>query len=290
MARIAFIGLGVMGYPMAGHLSSCGYHQLTVFNRRTAKADRWVAEFGGRQAASASEAARDAELVFTCVGNDQDLRDLFLGSAGVYACMSAGSIHIDHTSSSATTARDLESWAQKYGVRFLDAPVSGGQEGAVAGKLTVMAGGDQAVFSEISPILQCYATKIGYMGPAGSGQLAKMVNQICIAGLIQALAEGIHFAQRSGLDVERVFEVISEGAAQSWQMERRFRTMADSKFDFGFAIDLARKDLSNALEEGQRYSASLPVTKLVNEFYGEIQAMGGGRWDTSSLIARLPRQ
>jgi 3-hydroxyisobutyrate dehydrogenase-like beta-hydroxyacid dehydrogenase len=289
MAKVAFIGLGVMGFPMAGHLAKRGGHDLTVYNRSAAKAADWVAKNGGKSAATPKAAASGAEFVFTCVGNDDDLRSVTLGPDGALAGMSTGSILIDNTTASATVARELAEAAQAKGVGFLDAPVSGGQAGAENGQLSVMVGGEQATFDKAKPVIDAYAKMVGLMGPVGAGQLTKMVNQICIAGVVQGLSEGIHFAKRAGLDVEKVVGVISKGAAQSWQMENRYKTMNVNKFDFGFAVDWMRKDLSIALEEARRNHAKLPLTALVDQFYAEVQALGGSRWDTSSLIARLER-
>jgi 3-hydroxyisobutyrate dehydrogenase len=289
MADVAFIGLGVMGYPMAGHLAKRGGHAVTVYNRTAAKAGKWAAEFGGKAAATPKAAAEGAAFVFTCVGNDDDLRSVTLGQDGALAGMKSGAVLIDNTTASAIVARELFAAAEAKGVGFLDAPVSGGQAGAENGQLTVMVGGEQAVFDTAKPVIDAYAKMVGLMGPAGSGQLTKMVNQICIAGLVQGLAEGIHFAKKAGLDVEQVIGVISKGAAQSWQMENRYKTMNAGKFDFGFAVDWMRKDLAISLAESRQNGARLPVAALVDQFYAEVQAMGGKRWDTSSLIARLER-
>ena len=288
MANIAFIGLGVMGYPMAGHLQRAG-HQVTVYNRTATKAASWVEEFGGLSAATPAEAAREQEIVLLCVGNDDDLREVVCGAQGVFAGAHKGLVVVDHTTASAGVARELAELAQAQGIGFIDAPVSGGQAGAEKGQLTIMAGGDAAVFDLVRPVLSSYARMVRLMGPVGSGQLTKMVNQICIGGLLQGLSEAMHFAQQAGLDGEAVVSVISKGAAQSWQMENRYRTMLDGEFDFGFAVDWMRKDLAIVLEEAGRNGARLPVTALVDQFYADVQAMGGGRWDTSSLIARLQR-
>jgi 3-hydroxyisobutyrate dehydrogenase-like beta-hydroxyacid dehydrogenase len=288
MAKVAFIGLGVMGYPMAGHLARAG-HQVCVYNRTPAKAAQWVAEHGGSQAATPREAAQGAELVMTCVGNDEDLRAVVLGADGAFAGMSAGAVLVDHTTASADVARELAAQAEQQGLGFLDAPVSGGQAGAQNGVLTIMVGGSSAAYAQAEPVLQAYARMIRLMGEAGSGQLTKMVNQICIAGLVQGLAEALHFAQRAGLDAEGAMEVIGKGAAQSWQLDNRHKTMLAGEFEFGFAVDWMRKDLSILLDEARRNGAQLPVTALVDQFYADIQAMGGGRWDTSSLMARLSR-
>jgi 3-hydroxyisobutyrate dehydrogenase len=290
MARVAFIGLGVMGYPMAGHLSKRGGHEVTVFNRTASRAEKWVSEFGGRSAPTPRAAAEGADFVFSCVGNDDDLRAVTTGAGGAFEGMKKGAIYIDNTTASAIVARELDADAKARGFGSLDAPVSGGQAGAENGQLTVMVGGDTADFERAKPVISCYAKMVGLMGPAGSGQLTKMVNQLCIAGLVQGLAEGIHFAKKAGLDVEQVIGVISKGAAQSWQMENRYKTMAAGKFDFGFAVDWMRKDLAITLQEARKNGAKLPVAALVDQFYCEVQAMGGRRWDTSSLIARLERE
>ena len=290
MPRVAFIGLGVMGYPMAGHLAKRGGHQLTVFNRTTARAEKWTAENGGRFAPTPKAAAEGAEFIFTCVGNDNDLRSVTLGPTGAFAGMKPGAIYIDNTTASATLARELYQAAKERGCGSLDAPVSGGQAGAENGQLTVMVGGDDDIFNAAKPIISCYAKMVGLMGSAGTGQLTKMVNQICLAGAVQGLAEGVHFAKKAGLDVERVIGVISKGAAQSWQMENRYKTMTAGKFDFGFAVDWMRKDLAMILEESRKNGSKLPLTALIDQFYAEVQAMGGRRWDTSSLIARLDRE
>ena len=288
MANVAFIGLGVMGYPMAGHLQRAG-HQITVYNRTAAKAASWVESYGGQSAATPAEAARGQDVVLLCVGNDDDLREVVCGEQGVLAGAHNGMVLVDHTTASAGVARELSALAAEQGVGFMDAPVSGGQAGAENGQLTIMAGGDEAVFDLVRPILSCYSRMLRLMGPVGSGQLTKMVNQICIGGLLQGLSEAMHFAQQAGLDGDAVVSVISKGAAQSWQMENRYRSMLDGEFDFGFAVDWMRKDLSIVLEEAGRNGARLPVTALVDQFYADVQAMGGGRWDTSSLIARLQR-
>jgi len=289
MGKVAFIGLGVMGYPMAGHLKKRGGHDVTVYNRSPARAQKWTAEHGGTSAPTPKAAATGADFVFTCVGNDDDLRSVVLGEAGALAGMKPAAVLIDNTTASATVARELAAAATAQGVDFLDAPVSGGQAGAENGQLTVMVGGDDAVYARAKPVIEAYAKMVGLMGPTGAGQLTKMVNQICIAGLVQGLSEGIHFARRAGLDVEQVIGVISKGAAQSWQMENRYKTMNAGKFDFGFAVDWMRKDLDITLTEARANGAKLPVTALVDQFYAEVQAMGGKRWDTSSLIARLER-
>jgi 3-hydroxyisobutyrate dehydrogenase len=287
MSKLAFIGLGTMGFPMASHLVTRGGHDVTVFNRTRAKAEAWVAQFGGKAAASPAEAAEGAAFVFTCVGNDDDLRAITLGSDGAFRTLGPGAVFIDHTTASATIARELYAAAGGRGASALDAPVSGGQSGAENGTLTVMAGGDATPFVAARPMIESYARAVNLIGPAGSGQLTKMVNQICIAGLIESLAEALHFALRAGLDIDKVIATISKGAAQSWQMDNRWQTMIDGKFDFGFAVDWVRKDFALIFEEARHNGASLPVTALVDQFYAEIQEMGGRRWDTSSLIARL---
>jgi 3-hydroxyisobutyrate dehydrogenase len=289
MAKVAFLGLGVMGYPMAGHLKNKGGHEVTVYNRTAAKSDKWAAQFGGKAAATPKEAAEGQDFVMMCVGNDNDVREVALGSNGAFHGMKKGAVFVDHTTASAEIARQLYAEAKKRGFDFVDAPVSGGQAGAENGVLTVMCGGDAEPFSRAEKVIAAYARMCKLLGSSGSGQLAKMVNQICIAGLVQGLAEGIHFAKRAGLDVEALIETISKGAAQSWQMENRHKTMAAGKFDFGFAVDWMRKDLSICLSEARRNGANLPVSALVDQFYSEVQKMGGGRWDTSSLIARLER-
>ena len=288
MAKVAFIGLGVMGYPMAGHIARGG-HDLTVYNRTASRADQWVAEFGGLSASTPKTAADGCDFVFTCVGNDDDLRSVTLGEDGAFHSMSGGSVFIDNTTASAEIARELSVFADKRGFGFLDAPVSGGQAGAENGVLTVMVGGKQSDFDKARPIIDCYARMVGLMGPAGSGQLTKMVNQICVAGVVQGLAEGIHFAKNAGLDVETVVDVISKGAAQSWQMENRYVTMNTDDYDHGFAVDWMRKDLAICLGEARTNGAHLPLAALVDQFYSEVQKMGGGRWDTSSLLKRLER-
>ena len=287
MAKIAWIGLGVMGYPMAGHIRKKGGHDLTVYNRNGAKAEAWAKEFGGKTAATPAKAAVGADFVFTCVGNDDDLRSVTIGRDGAFQSVAKGAIFIDNTTASANVARELDAAARAKGFGFLDAPVSGGQAGAQNGILTVMVGGDQAAFDRAKPVIDHFARMVTLIGPSGSGQITKMVNQICIAGLVQGLAEGIHMAQKAGLNVPAVMETISKGAAGSWQMENRWKTMADGKFDFGFAVDWMRKDLMIALDEARKNGASLPVAAIVDQFYSEVQKMGGHRWDTSSLIARL---
>ena len=285
--KVAFLGLGVMGYPMAGHLKTKGGHDVTVYNRTDAKAAKWAEQFGGKHAATPAEAARDADFIFCCVGNDDDLREVTTGTNGAFSTMKKDAIFIDNTTASGEVARELDAEAQKRGFHFVDAPVSGGQAGAENGILTVMVGAPEAVFDKAKPIIDAYARSVGLMGPVGSGQLAKMVNQICIAGLVQGLAEGIHFGKKAGLDIEKLIGVISKGAAGSWQMENRHSTMNDGKYEFGFAVDWMRKDLGICLEEANRNGALLPVTALVDQFYKEVQKIGGGRWDTSSLLARL---
>jgi len=286
--KMAFLGLGVMGHPMAGHLTRAG-HAVTVYNRTAAKAEAWVKEHGGRSAATPRQAVADADLVFACVGNDDDLRAIALGDNGAFAGMKRDVVFVDHTTASAAVARELYGMARERGLHFVDAPVSGGQAGAVNGALTVMCGGDAAAFDAMKPVALAYGKAVTRIGDAGAGQLAKMVNQICIAGLVQGLAEGIAFGQCAGLDMKLVLEVIGKGAAQSWQMDNRGTTMIDGKFDFGFAVDWMRKDLGLVLDEARRNGARLPVTALVDQFYAEVQKMGGKRWDTSSLIARLER-
>jgi 3-hydroxyisobutyrate dehydrogenase-like beta-hydroxyacid dehydrogenase len=288
MAKAAFLGLGVMGFPMARHLAAKG-HEVTVYNRTGAKAEAWVQAHGGRAAPTPAEAARGQEIVFACVGNDDDLRQIAKGPDGALAGMEAGAIFVDHTTASADVARELFAEATARGVGFVDAPVSGGQAGAENGVLTVMCGGEPDVYARAEPAIMAYARACRLMGPAGSGQLTKMINQICIAGLVQGLSEGVHFGKRAGLDMEAVLDVISKGAAGSWQMENRGRTMTEGRFDFGFAVDWMRKDLGIVLDEARRNGAKLPVTALVDQFYADVQAMGGNRWDTSSLVARLEK-
>ncbi|HBS22969.1 3-hydroxyisobutyrate dehydrogenase-like beta-hydroxyacid dehydrogenase [Thalassospira sp. MBR-102] len=288
MAKCAFIGLGVMGYPMAGHLQKAG-HDVTVFNRTAAKADKWAGEYGGKSAPTPAEAANGAEFVFICVGNDDDLRSVVLGETGALAGAAKNAVMIDNTTASADVARELYAAAKDAGVSFIDAPVSGGQAGAENGILTVMCGGDQAAFDRAAPVIDAFARSCKLMGESGSGQLTKMVNQICIAGLVQGLSEGVNFGRKAGLDMEKVLDVISKGAAGSWQMENRGKTMVEDKFDFGFAVDWMRKDLGICLEESKRNGARLPVTALVDQFYAQVQERGGNRWDTSSLIDLLAR-
>ncbi len=289
MATVAFLGLGVMGYPMAGHLKNKGGHDVTVYNRTTAKAEKWVAEHGGAFARTPAEAAEGKDFVFSCVGNDDDLRSVTIGPDGCFQAMAKGAIYVDNTTASAEVARELAEKADAGGFGALDAPVSGGQAGAENGVLTVMVGGEQAVFDKARPVIDSFARMVGLMGPAGAGQLTKMINQIAIAGLVQGLAEGMHFGKKAGLDLEKVVDVISKGAAGSWQMENRHKTMIAGKYDFGFAVDWMRKDLGICLDEADRNGAKLPVTALVDQFYKEVQQMGGKRWDTSSLLARLER-
>ncbi len=286
MARVAFLGLGVMGFPMAGHLAAAG-HEVTVWNRSPAKAAAWVEKHKGRTAATAREAAEGAELVMACVGNDDDLRQVCLGEAGAFAGMEKGAIFVDHTTVSAAVTRELAEVAAGAGLGFVDAPVSGGQAGAENGQLSVMCGGDPAQYARAEPVIAAYAKICRLMGPSGAGQLTKMCNQIAIAGLVQGLSESLHFAEKAGLSIPEVVEVISQGAAGSWQMQSRHQTMAENRFDFGFAVDWMRKDLGICLSTADETGASLPVTALVDQFYKDVQQMGGGRWDTSSLIARL---
>jgi 3-hydroxyisobutyrate dehydrogenase len=289
MAKVAFLGLGVMGYPMAGHLKNKGGHDVTVYNRTAAKAEKWVAQFGGKSAATPKAAAEGQDFVMCCVGNDNDLREVTLGANGAFAGMGKGKIFVDHTTASAEIARELYAAAKKAGFDAIDAPVSGGQAGAENGALTVMCGGDAGPFGAAEKVIAAYAKACNLMGSPGSGQLAKMCNQICIAGLVQGLAEALHFAKKADLDIEKLIATISKGAAQSWQMENRYKTMAANKFDFGFAVDWMRKDLSICLGEARKNGANLPVTALVDQFYSQVQKMGGKRWDTSSLIALLDR-
>jgi 3-hydroxyisobutyrate dehydrogenase len=288
MSKVAFLGLGVMGGPMARHLAAKG-HAVTVYNRTAAKAEAWVKQHGGRAAPTPKAAAQDQEIVFACVGNDDDLRQVTTGPDGAFAGMAAGSIFVDHTTASADVARELHAAAKAEGIGFVDAPVSGGQAGAENGVLTVMCGGDPAAYAKAEPAIMSFARMCKLLGPPGAGQIAKMMNQICIAGLVQGLSEAIAFGKRAGMDVEAVISVISKGAAQSWQMENRHKTMIEGKFDFGFAVDWMRKDLGICLAEARRNGTTLPVTALVDQFYAEVQKMGGGRWDTSSLVARLER-
>ena len=284
--RVAFIGLGVMGFPMAGHLQTAGC-DVTVYNRTTTRADQWVESHGGNFAETPAQAAKNADIVFTCVGDDDDVRSVVLGETGVLSAMPAGAVLVDHTTASAKLAKELEQIAKEHQVGFLDAPVSGGQAGAENGKLTVMVGGSVSSFDKASPTIEHYAQCVSHLGPAGNGQLAKMANQICIAGVVQGLAEGMQFAHLAGLDVAKVIEVISRGAAQSWQMENRYKTMLADEYNHGFAVDWMRKDLAMALGEAKEMGFEMEVTRMVDSFYADVQAMGGGRWDTSSLLARL---
>ena len=289
MAKVAFLGLGVMGYPMAGHLKTKGGHEVTVYNRTAAKAEKWVAQFGGKSAPTPKQAAEGQDFVMCCVGNDDDLRQVTLAPDGAFGAVKKGAVFVDHTTASAEIARDLYKAGKDRGFDVIDAPVSGGQAGAENGALTVMCGGDAEPFGRAEKVIAAYARACNLMGAPGSGQLAKMVNQICIAGLVQGLSEGLHFAKKAGLAIETLIATISKGAAQSWQMENRYKTMSAGKFDFGFAVDWMRKDLGICMAEAKRNGAHLPVTALVDQFYSEVQAMGGKRWDTSSLIARLDR-
>ena len=289
MAKVTFIGLGVMGYPMAGYIAKGG-HDVTVYNRTIAKAEKWAKEFGGKHAPTPKEAAKDSDFIFSCVGNDNDLREVTIGEHGAFHSVKENAIFIDNTTASAKIARELHSEANKRKFGFLDAPVSGGQAGAENGQLTVMVGGDQNHFTKAEPVIDQYAKKIKLLGPSGAGQLAKMVNQICIAGLVQGLSEAIRFGQNAGLNMEDVIEVISKGAAQSWQMENRYKTMITDKFDFGFAVDWMRKDLSIAMEEAKANGSILPITKIIDGYYAEVQSKGGKRFDTSSLITLLPKK
>ena len=287
--KVAFIGLGVMGFPMAGYISKAG-HDVTVYNRTAAKAEKWAQTYKGKTASTPAEAAKEADFVFTCVGNDNDLKEVTTGPEGAFQNVKKGAVFIDNTTASAKVARELFNIATEKGFGFLDAPVSGGQAGAENGALTVMVGGEQSDYEKAEPVIDCYSKKIKLLGSAGSGQLAKMVNQICIAGLVQALSEGIRFGQNAGLNVEDVVEVISKGAAQSWQMENRFKTMIEDKFDYGFAVDWMRKDLGIAMEEAKSNGSKLPVTEIVDQYYAEVQKNGGNRFDTSSLITLLPKK
>ena len=286
MSKVSFIGLGVMGYPMAGYISKAG-HDVTVYNRTKSKAEKWIKDFKGKLAETPKEAAKDSEFIFTCVGNDNDLREVTLGANGLFHSANKGAVYIDNTTASAEIARELYKEAKKKGFDFLDAPVSGGQAGAENGALTVMVGGEESSYKKAEPIIDCYSKKIKLLGPAGNGQLCKMVNQICIAGLVQGLSEAINFGLNAKLNMYDVIEVISKGAAQSWQMENRYKTMIEDKFDYGFAVDWMRKDLKIAMEEAKKNNSPLPITKIIDEFYGEVQKQGGNRWDTSSLIKRF---
>ncbi len=284
--KVAFLGLGVMGYPMAGHLSRKGF-EVTVYNRTAARAEDWINEFSGQMALTPAEAASGAAIVFACVGQDEDVRAITIGAQGAFETLNKDAIFVDHTTASAALARELAEHCQQRGFHFIDAPVSGGQQGAENGRLTVMCGGEESAFTQVAPVIESYAQTVKLLGPSGSGQLCKMVNQVCIAGLVQGLAEGLHFAQAAGLDANEVIEVISKGAAQSWQMENRHKTMLANEFEHGFAVDWMRKDLDIVLQEARRNGSQLPVTALVDQFYADVQAAGGGRWDTSSLLTRL---
>ena len=287
--NVAFIGLGVMGYPMAGYISKAG-HNVTVFNRTKSKAEKWINEYKGKMAETPAEAAKDAEYIFTCVGNDNDLREVSMGENGLYNTAKKGSVYIDNSTVSAEICRELYKAAKDKGFDFLDAPISGGQPGAESGKLTVMVGGDEKIFSKAKPIIDCYSQKVNLIGPSGSGQLTKMMNQMCIAGAVQGLSEAINFGINAGLDMDKVMDTISKGAAQSWQMENRYRSMTDNKFDFGFAVDWMRKDLAIVIEEAKRNGSPIPVTEIVDSYYAKVQEMGGNRWDNSSLIALLKKK
>ena len=287
--KVAFIGLGVMGYPMAGYISKAG-HNVTVFNRTISKADKWISEYKGKMAETPAEAAKDAEYIFTCVGNDNDLREVSMGKNGLYNTAKKGSVYIDNSTVSAEICRELYKAAKDKDFDFLDAPISGGQPGAESGKLTVMVGGDEKIFSKAKPIIDCYSQKVNLIGPSGSGQLTKMMNQMCIAGAVQGLSEAINFGINAGLDMDKVMDTISKGAAQSWQMENRYRSMTDNKFDFGFAVDWMRKDLAIVIEEAKRNGSPIPVTEIVDGYYAKVQEMGGNRWDNSSLIALLKKK
>ena len=287
--NVAFIGLGVMGFPMAGYISKAG-HNVTVFNRTKSKAEKWISEYKGKMAESPAEAAKGAEYIFTCVGNDNDLREVATGENGLFKTAKAGSIFIDNSTVSAEVSRQLNKAANEKGFSFLDAPISGGQAGAEGGILTVMVGGDEEVFKKAEPVIDCYSKKVKLIGPCGSGQLTKMMNQMCIAGTVQGLSEAINFGINAGLDMDKVMETISKGAAQSWQMENRYRTMTDDKFDYGFAIDWMRKDLAIVIEEAKRNGSPVPITEIIDGYYAEVQAMGGNRWDSSGLIARLKKK
>ena len=287
--KVAFIGLGVMGYPMAGYISKAG-HNVTVFNRTKSKAEKWIDEYKGKMAETPAEAAKDAEYIFTCVGNDNDLREVSMGKNGLYNTAKKGSVYIDNSTVSAEICRELYKAAKDKDFDFLDAPISGGQPGAESGKLTVMVGGDEKIFSKAKPIIDCYSQKVNLIGPSGSGQLTKMMNQMCIAGAVQGLSEAINFGINAGLDMDKVMDTISKGAAQSWQMENRYRSMTDNKFDFGFAVDWMRKDLAIVIEEAKRNGSPIPVTEIVDGYYAKVQEMGGNRWDNSSLIALLKKK
>ena len=284
--KVAFIGLGVMGYPMAGYISKAG-HNVTVYNRTKAKAEKWIKEYKGKTADTPMDAAKDCDFIFTCVGNDNDLREVSVGDKGLFKTAKKDAVYVDNTTASANIARELYKEAKSKGFHFLDAPISGGQAGAEGGTLTVMVGGDEIPFEKAKPVINCYSKKIKLLGPSGSGQLTKMVNQICIAGLVQGLSEAINFGMNAGLNMHDVIEVISKGAAQSWQMDNRYKTMIEDKFNYGFAVDWMRKDLKIAMDEAKKNNSPLPITKLIDEYYAEVQKMGGQRWDTSSLIKRF---
>ena len=287
--NVTFIGLGVMGYPMAGYISKAG-HNVTVFNRTKSKAEKWIDEYKGKMTETPAEAAKGADYIFTCVGNDNDLREVSMGENGLYNTAKKGSVYIDNSTVSAEICRELYKAAKDKGFDFLDAPISGGQPGAESGKLTVMVGGDEKVFSKAKPIIDCYSQKVNLIGPSGSGQLTKMMNEMCIAGAVQGLSEAINFGINAGLDMDKVMDTISKGAAQSWQMENRYRSMTDNKFDFGFAVDWMRKDLAIVIEEAKRNGSPIPVTEIVDGYYAKVQEMGGNRWDNSSLIALLKKK
>ena len=287
--NVAFIGLGVMGYPMAGYISKAG-HNVTVFNRTSAKAEKWISEYKGKMASTLKEAAEGADFIFTCVGNDNDLKEVSLGEHGLFHSAKEGAIYIDNSTVSAEISRELYKNAKEKGFAFLDAPISGGQSGAEGGILTVMVGGDEEAFNKAEPVIDCYSKKVKLIGPSGSGQLTKMMNQMCIAGVVQGLSEAINFGINAGLDIDKVMETISKGAAQSWQMENRYKTMVEDKFDYGFAVDWMRKDLKIVIEEAKRNGSPVPITEIVDEYYADVQKMGGNRWDSSSLIARLKKK
>ena len=287
--NVAFIGLGVMGYPMAGYISKAG-HNVTVFNRTSAKAEKWISEYKGKMASTPKEAADGADFIFTCVGNDNDLKEVSLGEHGLFHSTKEGAIYIDNSTVSAEISRELYKSAKEKGFAFLDAPISGGQSGAEGGILTVMVGGDEEAFNKAEPVIDCYSKKVKLIGPSGSGQLTKMMNQMCIAGVVQGLSEAINFGINAGLDIDKVMETISKGAAQSWQMENRYKTMVVDKFDYGFAVDWMRKDLKIVIEEAKRNGSPVPITEIVDEYYADVQKMGGNRWDSSSLIARLKKK
>ena len=287
--NVAFIGLGVMGYPMAGYISKAG-HNVTVFNRTSAKAEKWISEYKGKMASTPKEAADGADFIFTCVGNDNDLKEVSLGEHGLFHSAKESAIYIDNSTVSAEISRELYKNAKEKGFAFLDAPISGGQSGAEGGILTVMVGGDEEAFNKAEPVIDCYSKKVKLIGPSGSGQLTKMMNQMCIAGVVQGLSEAINFGINAGLDIDKVMETISKGAAQSWQMENRYKTMVEDKFDYGFAVDWMRKDLKIVIEEAKRNGSPVPITEIIDEYYADVQKMGGNRWDSSSLIARLKKK